>query len=86
MSAFASPVQPKHRSIVCGDSAYKPELLRMLRRADGGIEIGPIRDRRNAYVYRSPESLDAAAASPGPRARALEQNRPQEMLRQIAAQ
>ena len=84
MSVLASSAQPKRRCIVCGDSANKSDLLRVVRRAHGSIELSPNQHGRGAYVHRNPRCLDAAAERPKPLARALRQTPPPHVLRQIA--
>lgn len=86
MSVTTEPVPTTRRCVVCGQSASNPGLLRIVRHADGGIEISPTQSGRGAYVHRNPNCLQEAAAGPRPLARALRQAPPPAVLRQIDAQ
>ncbi|HEX9363268.1 MAG TPA: YlxR family protein [Candidatus Dormibacteraeota bacterium] len=61
--------QPARTCVGCRQEAGKRELIRLVRRADGSVEIDPSGrlSGRGAYIHPAPECVEAAR-----RRRALE--------------
>ena len=75
--------QPRRRCIVCGETAPKPELLRIARLPDGNIVVSTRDEGRGAYLHRDPQCLTTAATQPKHLARALRRPPPDIILSQL---
>lgn len=78
---------PVRRCASCRASRAREGMLRVVRRADGSVELsrGGHADGRSAYVCRAKECIERAAAGP-PLARALRTSVPAAVLAELKAE
>ena len=62
---------PIRRCVVCRETGQRNEMIRVVRRPDGGACVSPSCEGRGAYVHRIERCLAAAASQPRHLKRAL---------------